>query len=124
MITTLILGLIAVTGAVAIAKHWPEIIDWLTKYVKELLQIFLDVAQTIMHAGMALAKTLADGFTEIIHKEYYQEGEQWMEQVTRRKIDKSQMPPYIKQKLGLSEAGTEVNITSDIERELKLQNIG
>ena len=47
-----------------------------------------------------------------------------MEQVTRRKIDKSQMPPYIKQKLGLSEAGTEVNITSDIERELKLQNIG
>lgn len=117
----LLIGLGALIGGVLLVTHWSEIVDWLEDFLPKLKKIWDTYKSDLPHAAVMygdLAFEAGTLLTKIMHKLYYQDGDQWMEETTTRKINADQVPDYIKKKLGLS---GEVDITSEIEEQLKLE---
>ena len=107
-----LLGIVAGIGAALVVSFWDEIIDFMRSFaraVKEKLRRF-------KHGVQVLAEKLGEkiGFKT---KAYYEKDNEWYEETTTRKINKSEVPDYIMKKI---QSKRSTDVTDDFENELKL----
>lgn len=117
----LLIGLGALIGGVLLVTHWSEVVDWLQDFLPKLKKIWDTYKSDLPHAAIMVGDMALEGgdlLTKIMHKLYYRDGEQWMEETTTRKISAEQVPEYIRKKLGMN---NETDITEEIEENLKLE---
>ena len=108
----------AAIAAVVVVALWDEIISWLKDLVYRLREAFRELKTNIMHACAVFAKRVGEAMTAISHKVYYKENRQWMEKTTTRKIQESELPESILNKLF---GQREEDITTEMENELGLE---
>ena len=107
----------AIVGGVALVVYWDEIVNWLKDLVLKIKNWVQSLKQKLTHAAAMFVQKVEGALAAIRHKLYYKEQGQWFEQTTTRKIDESQLPASIKNKLGYSEN----DVTDEMEAELGLE---
>ncbi len=65
--------------------------------------------------GQALGGT-GSALVAVMHRLYYKENGEWIEQTTTRKVEESEVPVHIRDRL----KNEETNITHEMEEELEL----
>ncbi len=96
------LGLAALGGALVVA-YWDEIIDWLSDFIPKIKKAFNSLKKNIAYAGAMFIQKCKDAYSKIMHKLYYKENGQWIEETTTRTIPESQVPAHIRRKLDIQE---------------------
>ena len=104
-------------GGVVVVAYWDEIVDWLKGFVAKIKTAFQNLKQKITHAAAMFVQKVEGALAAIRHKLYYKEQGQWFEETTTRKIDESQLPPSIRNKVNSQEN----EITEEIEAELCME---
>jgi len=91
----LLFGAAAIIGGIAIVALWDEIVSWLSDLFYEIKRILVNV----MHAAAVYIERAEQAWAKLMHRLYYKEGTQWMEQTTTRKIPESELPPEIRRRM-------------------------
>ena len=107
-------------GGVVIAANWNSIINWLKDFVPKLRAAWNSVRENVPHGARIFGDIIVEGaerLARIIHKLYYKENGQWIEETTTRKVSEDEVPASIRNKVNRKEA----DITEEIEKELKLE---
>ena len=99
----------ALIGVSAVLEYWSQILEWLSTFVAKLKQAFASAAKFIKHAAIVMAAKIKEIYTKIMHKLYYKENGQWVEETTT---------PQILAKL--KNTGREQDITEEIQEELQM----
>lgn len=92
---------------------WEELCNWLRAAFNAVTQALAYIA----HAGEIIGKKVAEGLAEIRYNVFYKEENQWIQERTTRRVNESEVPAHIRQKIKYREA----NITNDMEQELGLE---
>lgn len=106
----------AAVVAFAVVAFWDEIVSWLRDFIPKVKAAFREFKRNVLHAAAMFVQQVGAAAADIKHKVFYKENNQWMEQTTTRQIDKSELPPSIKRKLGFAEE----EITEEMENELQM----
>lgn len=115
-IAMIIVGVIgAAAAAMAIFAHWDEVKTWLRDFVTALRDLFVTTLKGVAHAAATFMKVLKDGMSATMHKLYYQEKGQYIEEVRTRVVPKQQLPEWAQRKLANS-YGAEVETDAVIEQ--------
>ena len=118
-----LIGLGVLIGGVVIVANWDAIVDWLNDFIPKLKRAWEQLKVKLAHAAMIAAEKIREAgkwISKIMHKLYYKnEQGQWVEETTTRTLPENEVPPFIRAKIQREEQ--EVDITQDMERELKLQ---
>ena len=107
-------------GGVVIAANWDSIVNWLKDFVPKLRAAWNSVRENVPHGARIFGDIIVEGaerLARIIHKLYYKENGQWIEETTTRKVSEDEVPASIRNKVNRKEA----DITEEIEKELKLE---
>ena len=107
-------------GGVVIAANWDSIVNWLKDFVPKLRAAWNSVRENVPHGARIFGDIIVEGaerLARIIHKLYYKENGQWIEETTTRKVSEDEVPASIRNKINRKEA----DITEEIEKELKLE---
>lgn len=110
------LGLAAIGGALIVA-YWDDIINWLSDFIPKVKEAFQKFKRNVAHAAAMFVKRVQDGYAKIMHKLYYKENGQWIEETTAKQVKESEVPPNIRRKIAAQEA----DITEEIEDELCME---
>ena len=105
-------------GGVVIAANWNSIVNWLKDFVPKLRAAWNSVRENVPHGARIFGDIIVEGaerLARIIHKLYYKENGQWIEETTTRKVSEDEVPASIRNKINRKEA----DITEEIEKELK-----
>lgn len=116
----LLIGLGVLIGGVLVVAYWDEIIDWLDDFIPKLKQAWKQVRPFVPAAAAIYGDLIiegADTMVKIMHKLYYKENGEWMEQTTTRKVNADNVPAHIRNKISYQEA----DITSTIQPELSVE---
>lgn len=119
MLPLLIVAGLAI-GSVVIAANWDSIVNWLKDFVPKLRAAWNSVRENVPHGARMFGDIIVEGaerLARIIHKLYYKENGQWIEETTTRKVSEDEVPASIRNKINRKEA----DITEEIEKELKLE---
>ena len=118
MVPVLIAAAVAAAGGAAyyVYKHWDEICDWFIGFLTALKESIAEKMQGIAHAAVIVGNKISNAVSDIKHKLFYKEDGKWMEETTKRQIEESEVPPYIRAKIAQQEA----DITREMENELQL----
>lgn len=119
MIAAIILGLGAVAVAMAVLANWDSVKKWLKDFATALKNLFLTTLKAVAHAAATFMKVLKDGMAATMHKLYYQEKGQYIEEARTRVVPKSELPAWAQKKLDKS-YGTEVEADRDLQRNEQL----
>ena len=114
---TVILGGLAIAAALATFARWDEVVSWLKAFVQTLIGLFTSVAKGIAHAAAVFVEVVTEGMAGVMHKLYFKENGQYIEQVRTRTVPESELPAWAKKKLNKYH---ETEISNDVERELQL----
>ena len=117
MIGTIIMGLGVVAGLFATFANWKEIVKWFKDFITALKDLFVTTLKGIAHAAAAFIQVVKEGVAALMHKLYYKEEGQWVEEVRRRVVPENELPAWAKKKLNIQE---ETDITENLQEELKM----
>ncbi|MFC0820696.1 hypothetical protein [Moraxella marmotae] len=123
MIPFLVIGALAIAGAVVVSVFWNEIKDFIVASAERIKTVIIPSAivgfRTYLEAGGNLFLTAKDTI-KALQKYYTQNTKgQWQETVVTRTIPAKDIPEDIKRKLDGSH--TQVDITSEVQQELHLE---
>ena len=118
-----LLALLAAAGVGSVATvfvlaYWDEIVNWLRNLINALADVWNEIKKYIPNEYLIIGQKILDGLVQIVHKLYYKEGEDYVEQTTTRKISADKVPPHILKSLNQQEQ----NITQNMKEELKLSH--
>lgn len=109
----------AAAAAMAIFAHWDEVKTWLRDFVTTLKDLFLTTLKGVAHAAATFMKVLKDGMAATMHKLYYQEKGQYIEEIRTRVVPQQQLPEWAQKKLQ-SSYGAEVEADNDLQQREQL----
>ena len=115
-----LIGLGVLIGGALIVANWDKIVDWLNDFIPKLKEAWAEMREYVPHAARIYGDVIVKGsdlLARIIHKLYYKQDGQWVEETTTRMCDESEVPEAIRQKIKKQEA----DITEESEKELKLE---
>jgi len=113
----LLAGLAILVGGVLVVAYWADIVNWLKDFIPKVKKFFQDLPQRIAHAAAIFIQRIQNGMVAIRHKLYYKEEGSWVEETTTRKVNESEVPPFIRNKV----RNQEEEITDEMEQELKME---
>ena len=99
--------LLAGLAVALVVSVWDEIVNWLKQLFVNVKQYF----RNILHATAAFAKRVRDSWAQMMHRVYYRENRQWIEETTTREIKESEVPERIRRKIRAQEC----EVTDDLE---------
>ena len=108
----------ALIGVSAVLQYWSQILDWLSSFVIKLKKAFAAAKKFVKHAAIVVAAKCKEAYNKIMHKLYYKENGQWIEETTTRVIPESEVPPQILAKL--QNSNEEKDVTPEMEKELQM----
>lgn len=112
--------LAALVGGIILVANWDKVVDWLQDFIPKLKKMWESVRMNIPHGARLFGDIIVEGadrFAKIMHKLYYKENGQWIEETTARKVDESEVPAAIRNKINYNEA----DITEEIEEEIEME---
>ena len=118
-IALVIAGLGLIAAAMAIFAHWDEVKSWLRDFAYALKNLFLTTLKGVAHAAATFMKVLKDGMSATMHKLYYQEKGQYIEEIRTRVVPVQQLPAWAQKKLQGS-YGAEVETDNDLQQREQL----
>lgn len=118
-------GLVGLLGAGAVVYYWDDILEWLHDFLPKVSNMIRNFAKKFMSNFEYVAYMIADKIdnvtAKIEHRLYHkrQDG-QYEEEITRRTLPPSELPPYARKKLEMKRRGQieEADITPELENEL------
>ncbi len=113
-----LVGLGLLIGGAILVAGWKAVVEWLDKFVKKLKEVWAQVKPLVPAVAAVYGDTFVEGaelLCRVMHKLYYKEGEDWIEETTTCKVKESEVPESIRKKLSQDE---ECDITKDMEMEL------
>lgn len=116
MVPVLIAAAVAAAGGAAfyVYKHWDEVKAFFSSFLTSLKEAISKSMRGIANAAVIVGERIKTGIAQIKHKLFYKEEGKWMEETTKREVDESEVPPYIRAKIARQEA----DITQEMELEL------
>lgn len=118
-IALIIAGLGLIAAAMAVFAHWDEVKTWLRDFAIALKDLFVTTLKGVAHAAATFMKVLKDGMSATMHKLYYQEKGQYIEEVRTRVVPEQQLPAWAQKKLKNS-YGAEVETDNDLQQREQL----
>jgi len=118
-IALIIAGLGLVAAAMAVFAHWDEVKKWLRDFAFALKELFVTTLKGVAHAAATFMKVLKDDMSATMHKLYYQEKGQYIEEIRTRVVPQQQLPAWAQQKLANSH-GAEVETDNDLQQREQL----
>lgn len=107
-------------AAIAIFLNWDAVKKWLKAFVSALKDMFVTLFKNVAHAGATFMRELKDKkWAATIHKLYYKENGQYVEEVRTRIVPQSALPAWVKKKLDNS-YGAEVETDEDFKKQEQL----
>lgn len=116
----LLIGAGLLIGGVLVVANWDSIVNWLKDFIPKLKAAWEKVRVFVPHGARIYGDMIVEGadkLAKIMHKLYYQEDGQWVEETTTRKISKNEVPAAILAKIGKKET----DITETMEDVLQLE---
>ena len=116
----LLIGAGLLIGGVLIVANWDSIVNWLKDFVPKLKAAWEKVRIMVPHGARIYGDLVVEGadkLAKIMHKLYYKEDGQWVEETTTRKVSQDEVPPAILAKIRMQES----DITENMEAELGLE---
>ena len=114
-----LVGLGLVIGGTLLVKYWKNIVDWLKDFIPKLKMAWKRVRPMMPYAAIIVGDKLweaGSALVAVMHRLYYKENGEWIEQTTTRKVEESEVPAHIRDRL----KNEETNITHEMEEELEL----
>lgn len=114
-----LVGLGLVIGGTLLVKYWKNIVDWLKDFIPKPKMAWKRVRPMLPYAAIIVGDKLweaGSALVAVMHRLYYKENGEWIEQTTTRKVEESEVPAHIRDRL----KNEETNITHEIEEELEL----
>ena len=118
-IALVIAGLGLIAAAMAVFAHWDEVKTWLRDFAYALKNLFITTLKGVAHAAATFMKVLKDGMSATMHKLYYQEKGQYIEEIRTRVVPVQQLPAWAQKKLQGS-YGAEVETDNDLQQREQL----
>ncbi len=119
VIALIIAGLGLIAAAMAVFAHWSEVKTWLRDFAYALKNLFVTTLKGVAHAAATFMKVLKDGMSATMHKLYYQEKGQYIEEIRTRVVPQEQLPAWAQAKLNASH-GAEVETDNDLQQREQL----
>ncbi len=114
MIPFLLLGAVAVVGAVALAAFWKEIVQWIKKVYNKLP----DSVKQNLQGAKAFLEKLGTAIKNIMKYYSYNENtEKWTETTTEREVSEDEVPKEFLEKMKYK---SKLDITDDVQEKLEL----
>ena len=113
------IGNVASCNGTLLVKYWKNIVDWLKDFIPKLKMAWKRVRPMLPYAAIIVGDKLweaGSALVAVMHRLYYKENGEWIEQTTTRKVEESEVPAHIRDRL----KNEETNITHEIEEELEL----
>ena len=112
-------------GTVLIVANWDKITGWLRDFIPKLEAAWKELREYMPHGAKIFGDLIMEGgkrLSRIMHKLYYKDNGQWMEETTVRKVDANDVPADIRAKIERMEArAQQADITEEIEEVLQLE---
>lgn len=118
VIAAAIMGLGLVAALMAVCANWDAVKAWFRDFITALKNLFVTTLKAVAHAAAAFVKVLKEGFAATMHKLYYKDNGQYIEEVRTRVVPEKTLPPWVQKKL--NNYGAESEITEPLQAELKL----
>lgn len=119
VIAAAIAGLGAIAALMAVFANWDAVKAWFRDFVTALKGLFTSTLKGIAHAAGAFVKVLKEGMAATMHKLYYKDNGQYVEEIRTRVVPEKALPPWAKAKLKESH-GMEAEMTEPLQQELKM----
>lgn len=114
IVTALLVAAAAAVTVGVIAAFWDDIRKWLNTLVKKVMR----AVKAAVIGVKIFAKKIAEGFQEIAKSYQLDEEGKWHETTVTKTVPESEVPPEILAKA--KRMNQEIDISQDLERELKL----
>lgn len=118
----MILGTILVIGAIILVAKWGTLVEKFFDFVSRIKAFWQKIRMSVPHGARMIGDIVVEGgsvLAAIMHQLYYKDRGQWMERTTTCKVDANEVPLEIRNKI--EQAHDQVDITKEMEKELKLQ---
>lgn len=116
----LLIGAGLLIGGALIVANWDSVIGWLRNFIPKLKAAWESIRVMVPHGARIYGDLIVEGankLAKIMHKLYYQEDGQWVEETTTRKVSEREVPAAILAKIRKQET----DITETMEQELQLE---
>ncbi len=118
VIAAAIAALGVVAAAIAVFTNWDEVKTWFKAFFTALKDLFTTTFKGVATAAAAFVKVLKEGMSATIHKLYYKDKGQYIEEVRTRVVPENALPAWAQKKL-VNSHGAEVEMTNEISKETK-----
>lgn len=88
-----------IIGTFLVVSFWDEIVDWLKDCFSIIRERLSQLKKKVENAMTILADKVREGIAMIKHMLYYKEQGKWYEEVTRREINESELPPQVRARI-------------------------
>lgn len=124
MILTIAAAIVAIAGvvtagAIAVFANWDSVKRWLKDFYVALKEVFTTMFKGVATAAAAFTKVLKENMAATVHKLYYKDKGQYIEEVRTRVVPQNALPAWAKKKLDNS-YGAEVEVTNELSEETKI----
>ena len=95
-----LVGLGLVIGGTLLVKYWKNIVDWLKDFIPKLKMAWKRVRPMLPYAAIIVGDKLweaGSALVAVMHRLYYKENGEWIEQTTTRKVEESEVPAHIRE---------------------------
>ena len=117
----LLVGLGVLIGGAILVACWGDIVKWLEDFIPKLKKVWEEnIRQFVPHAAAIFGDMLFESgekLCRIMHKLFYKEKGEWIEETTTRKVNENEVPAHIRERIKAQEA----DITREMEEELALE---
>ena len=117
-------GLVGILGAAAVVYNWDSILEWLHDFLPRVSKMIREIAKRFVtnfeHIAYIIADYIDNVDGKIEHVLYHKRHDgRYEEEITRRTLPKSELPPYARKKIEEKRRGRieEADITEELELE-------
>ena len=117
-------GVVGILGAAAVVYNWDSILEWLHDFLPRVSKMIREIAKRFVtnfeHIAYIIADYIDNVDGKIEHVLYHKRHDgRYEEEITRRTLPKSELPPYARKKIEEKRRGRieEADITEELELE-------
>ena len=120
----LLVGLGVLIGGVILVANWDEVISAFKEFIPKLKAAWEAARPLVPHVARMYGDIVVEGAERlgaIMHKLFYKEDGQWVEETTTRKVKASEVPADVREIIEAQLGTQAVDITAKMEEKLELQ---
>lgn len=124
MFPAIFLGLGLLIGGVILVANWDEVVSAFKEFIPKLKEAWKSARPLVPYAARMYGDIVVEGADRlgaIMHKIFYKEDGQWVEETTTRKVPANEVPADVREIIEAQLGMQAADITSKMEEKLQLQ---